>query len=61
LKIGDTVAVFGTGPIGLLVIQSAREAGASKIIAVEVSPERQEFAKKVGADIVINPLEKDAV
>ncbi|EPR30176.1 MULTISPECIES: 2,3-butanediol dehydrogenase [Geobacillus] len=61
LKIGDTVAVFGTGPIGLLVIQAARAAGASKIIATEVSPERQEFAKKIGADIVINPLENDVV
>ncbi|WP_339170739.1 2,3-butanediol dehydrogenase [Anoxybacillus sp. FSL W8-1294] len=61
LKLGDTVAVFGTGPIGLLVIQAARAAGASKIIAAEISPERQEFAKKVGADVVINPLEKDVV
>ena len=61
LKIGDTVAVFGTGPIGLLVIQSAKAAGASKIFAVEVSSERRELAQKVGADIVINPLEIDAV
>ncbi|WAA09778.1 2,3-butanediol dehydrogenase [Fervidibacillus albus] len=61
LKLGDTVAVFGTGPIGLLVIQAARAAGASKIMAVEVSKERQEFAKKVGADVVINPLETDPV
>lgn len=61
LRIGDTVAVFGTGPIGLLVIQAARAAGASTIIAVEVSPERQEFAKKVGADFVVNPLESDPV
>ncbi|MFX3624292.1 MAG: 2,3-butanediol dehydrogenase [Ectobacillus sp.] len=61
LRIGDTAAVFGTGPIGLLTIQAARAAGASQIIAVEVSPERQEFARKVGADIVINPLETDVV
>jgi len=61
LRLGDTVAVFGAGPIGLLVIQSAKAAGASKIIAVEVSPERQAFAKEVGADVVINPLEEDAV
>lgn len=61
LNIGDTVAVFGTGPIGLLVIQAAKAAGASTIIAVEVSKERQEFAKNVGADYVINPLESDPV
>ncbi|MEF3310136.1 2,3-butanediol dehydrogenase [Paenibacillus sp. GYB004] len=61
LRIGGTVAVFGTGPIGLLVIQAARAAGASQIIAVEVSPERQEFARKVGADVIVNPKECDTV
>jgi (R,R)-butanediol dehydrogenase / meso-butanediol dehydrogenase / diacetyl reductase len=61
LQIGDTVAVFGAGPIGLLVIQAARAAGASNIIAVEVSPERQELARKVGADLVIHPLEQETV
>ncbi|MDE3838696.1 butanediol dehydrogenase [Bacillus methanolicus] len=61
LQIGDSVAVFGTGPIGLLVIQAAKAAGASKIFAVEVSPERQEIAKRVGANIVVNPMEVDAV
>lgn len=61
LKIGDTVAVFGTGPIGLLVIQAAKAAGASQIIAVEVSTERREIAKQVGAHIVVNPLDVDTV
>lgn len=61
LKIGDSVAVFGTGPIGLLVIQAAKAAGASKIIAVEVSPERRDIAKQVGANVVINPIEVHAV
>ncbi|MCP8967395.1 2,3-butanediol dehydrogenase [Ectobacillus ponti] len=61
LRIGDSVAVFGTGPIGLLVIQAAKAAGASKIIAVEVSPERREFALQAGADLAIHPLETDAV
>ncbi|WP_027416411.1 2,3-butanediol dehydrogenase [Aneurinibacillus terranovensis] len=61
LKIGDSVAVFGTGPIGLLVIQAAKAAGASQIIAVEVSPERRKIAKKIGAHMVVNPLEVDVV
>ncbi|WP_047152963.1 2,3-butanediol dehydrogenase [Aneurinibacillus tyrosinisolvens] len=61
LKIGDSVAVFGTGPIGLLVIQAAKAAGASQIIAVEVSPERREIAKQVGAHVIANPLEVDVV
>lgn len=55
LKAGDTAAIFGCGPIGLLTIQAAKAAGASLVIAVELSPERQELAKKVGADVVLNP------
>ncbi|WP_404328109.1 2,3-butanediol dehydrogenase [Mesobacillus maritimus] len=61
LRIGDSVAVFGTGPIGLLVIQAAKAAGASRIIAVEVSPERREIAKQLGADVIINPIEVNPV
>ncbi|USK48003.1 2,3-butanediol dehydrogenase [Bacillus sp. CMF12] len=61
MKIGDSVVVIGTGPIGLLVIQAAKAAGASKIVAVEVSPERRDFAKQAGADLVIDPLERDPI
>ncbi|WP_026585030.1 2,3-butanediol dehydrogenase [Bacillus sp. J33] len=61
MKIGDSIAVIGTGPIGLLVIQAAKAAGASKIMAVEVSPERREIAKQAGADLIINPLERNPV
>ncbi|PWW32279.1 (R,R)-butanediol dehydrogenase/meso-butanediol dehydrogenase/diacetyl reductase [Cytobacillus oceanisediminis] len=61
MKIGDSVAVIGTGPIGLLVIQAAKAAGASKIAAVEVSPERRDFAEQAGADLVIDPLEREPV
>ncbi|MBG9586093.1 2,3-butanediol dehydrogenase [Cytobacillus firmus] len=61
MKIGDSVAVIGTGPIGLLVIQAAKAAGASKIVAVEVSPERRDFAKQAGADLVIDPFERDPI
>jgi (R,R)-butanediol dehydrogenase/meso-butanediol dehydrogenase/diacetyl reductase len=61
MKIGDSVAVIGTGPIGLLVIQAAKAAGASKIVAVEVSPERRDFAEQAGADLIIDPLEREPV
>lgn len=54
---GGYVAVFGTGPIGFAAIALARAAGAGKIIAFEVSPIRQELAKRVGADEVYNPVE----
>jgi threonine dehydrogenase-like Zn-dependent dehydrogenase len=56
-KPGGHVTVFGTGPIGFAAIALARAAGAAKIIAFEVSPMRAELAKKVGADIVLNPVE----
>lgn len=60
LKAGDTAAVFGCGPIGLLIIEALRAAGASAIYAVELSPERQQKAKEMGA-IVIDPASQDAV
>ncbi|WP_366249716.1 2,3-butanediol dehydrogenase [Terribacillus aidingensis] len=60
-KIGDSVALFGAGPIGLLLSESLRAAGASKIFVAEVSEERRKLALEMGADIVINPIEEDAV
>jgi hypothetical protein len=56
-KPGGHVVVFGTGPIGFAAIALARAAGAAKIIAFEVSPMRQELARKVGADVVLNPID----
>ncbi|MEH7455768.1 (R,R)-butanediol dehydrogenase [Bacillus sp. JJ1127] len=61
LKEGEAVAVFGCGPIGLLVIQAAKAAGATPIIAVELSKERQELAKLAGADYVLNPATQDVL
>lgn len=60
LKAGDSCVVYGAGPIGLLVIQAARLAGASRIIAVDILEERQEMARELGA-YVINPLEGNVV
>ncbi|MEC1179126.1 2,3-butanediol dehydrogenase [Metasolibacillus meyeri] len=61
LKAGDKAAVFGTGPIGLLVIEALRAAGASEIYAVELSTERAAKALELGAKAVINPAEEDVV
>lgn len=61
LKAGDKAAVFGAGPIGLLVIEALRAAGAAEIYAVELSPERAAKAKELGAREVINPKETDPV
>lgn len=56
-KPGGHVVVFGTGPIGFAAIALARAAGAAKIIAFEISPVRAELARRVGADVVLNPVE----
>ncbi len=56
-KPGGYVTIFGTGPIGFAAIALARAAGAGRVMAFEVSPVRQELAKKVGADLVYNPVE----
>ncbi|MEJ8545632.1 2,3-butanediol dehydrogenase [Brevibacillus borstelensis] len=60
LKVGDKAVVFGTGPIGLLVIEALKASGASEIYAVELSPERKLKAAELGA-IVIDPKECDVV
>jgi L-iditol 2-dehydrogenase len=49
IKPGMIVGVYGCGPIGLLVIQMARVAGASEIIATDLLPHRLEAAKELGA------------
>lgn len=52
---GESAIVFGAGPIGLSVIAAARAAGARKVIAVELAEKRMEYARKVGANNVVNP------
>lgn len=59
IKHGDEVMVIGGGPIGLIMVQLAKMAGASKIILSEPVKEKRELAKKLGADIVVNPLKED--
>ncbi|MFD5461134.1 zinc-binding dehydrogenase, partial [Streptomyces olivaceus] len=46
---GETVAVLGVGGVGLAALQAARIAGASKIVAVDVSPQKEELARAAGA------------
>ncbi|WP_225076088.1 MULTISPECIES: Zn-dependent alcohol dehydrogenase [unclassified Streptomyces] len=46
---GETVAVFGVGGVGLATLQAARIAGAGRIVAVDVSPEKEELARRAGA------------
>jgi alcohol dehydrogenase len=60
VKIGDTVAVFAQGPIGLCATAGAKLKGASLIIAVESDPVRTAMSKRMGADIVVNHEKMDA-
>ena len=46
---GETIAVWGAGPVGIFAIQSAKIMGAERIIAIETVPERIALAKKAGA------------
>lgn len=52
--VGDTAAIIGAGPIGLLTLQAFKAAGGKKAICVDVVDHRLEFAKALGADEVAN-------
>ncbi len=60
-KLGETVAVFGAGPIGLLTISALKSSGAGRIWAIEPVAERREMARQMGADVVLNPREGDVI
>jgi len=53
-RLGDIVAIVGTGSIGLLGIEMARQAGAAKIIVADRVGHRLEMAKAAGADMVVD-------
>ncbi len=61
VKIGDAVAVFAQGPIGLCSTAGAKLMGASTIIAVDRLPERLAMAKRLGADHVVDFSKADPV
>lgn len=54
VTLGDAVAVFGAGPIGLLTIIAAKASGASKVIVLDLSDDRLAKAKELGATHTIN-------
>jgi S-(hydroxymethyl)glutathione dehydrogenase/alcohol dehydrogenase len=54
---GESVAVIGCGGVGLSTVQGARISGALQIIAVDPSPERREFAVRMGATDTVDPSE----
>jgi alcohol dehydrogenase len=61
IRIGDTVAVFAQGPIGLCATVGARLSGATRIFAVDGLAERLTMSRRLGADVTINHQEQDPV
>jgi len=61
VKLGDSVAIIGAGPIGLLHLLTAKKMGAEKVIMIDLIDERLDYAAKLGADATINSGREDAV
>jgi len=59
--LGDTVVVIGAGPIGCMIIPVCIMSGATKVIVVNRSPGRLEFAKKTGADVTVCSSVEDQI
>lgn len=57
VRVGESVAVFGVGGVGLATLQAARIAGAERLIAVDVAPEKERLARSAGASdyVVASP------
>lgn len=58
---GDSVAIVGVGPMGAIFIKLFKAFGASFIGAADLIPFRIEYARKLGADVALNPKEEDFV
>ena len=61
LKLGDTAAIMGAGPIGLLAQQCVRRAGATQVYVSETNPARRKVAEILGAQAVFHPGRTDVV
>ena len=61
VEAGSVVAIFGLGGVGLGAIQGAVMAGASRIVAIDVNDEKEDFARSLGATDFINPKDHDSL
>ena len=61
IKAGDTVAIIGAGPVGLILLQLALKSGASMVIQTDMEDSRLSLAKDLGADHTINVTKADPV
>ena len=60
IRAGDTIAIIGAGTMGILHLLIAKKLGSTAIVS-DIDEKRRELAKKLGADFVFNPLEKNAI
>jgi len=60
IKLGDTIAIIGAGPIGLLHLLSAKKMGTGRVIISDTVDERLQLAQELGADVLINAKHEDA-
>ena len=61
IDIGDTVLIFGVGPIGLMVAMWARAWGAGKILLADIDPAKLEFARTLGFTDTVNARDEDPI
>src|ERR1700694_5001083 len=61
IRVGDTVVVLAQGPIGLCATAGAKLMGASFVIGVDGDPVRMKMAKRMGADVVLDPKQCDVI
>ena len=61
IKLGDSVALVGTGFMGLILLQQIKLVGASQIIAIDIREDMLYLAKELGADVIINPVNENTV
>ena len=61
IELGDTVVIAGAGTLGLGMVGAARLRGPGCLVVLDTHPARLEIARKLGADLVLNPAECDAV
>jgi L-iditol 2-dehydrogenase len=61
LHSGDSVAIFGAGPIGLMLLMLARHFDAGKVIVIEPTGCRRDLALRLGADVIVDPATDDPV
>ena len=57
VAVGDTAVVVGAGMIGLCLVQVLRAAGCARVFAVDLESGKRELARKLGADVVLDPQE----